>query len=118
MRAALRGTVIVTVLVEKSLGLHRQMHLVLELRIAIGGEQPGIVCNRLEQRLDPGPIVLGEIGEHVSVHDILQIWMARAQPVARMTYAQPYPAIIVAEMRGDRPEPVVAGIAASNFDSH
>ena len=51
----------VVVLVEKSLGLHRQMHLVLERRIAAGREQPGIVGDRIAQRLDPRPFVLGEI---------------------------------------------------------
>jgi len=44
----------VIVLVEKSPGLHRQMHLVLERRIAIGREQPGVVGDRFAERLTQG----------------------------------------------------------------
>src|SRR6266404_3563691 len=80
----------VIVLVEKSLGLHRQMHLVLERRIAVGGDQSGVIGDRFAQRLDPGAVALGEIGQHMSMHNILQ---------AGMTDAEPYPLIIVTDMR-------------------
>ena len=65
----LRGAVII--LVEKFLGLQRQMHPVRERRIAIGGEQSGVFGDRFEQRLDPGMIAFREIGQHVSIHNIL-----------------------------------------------
>ena len=96
-------------LLEKSLGLQRQMHLVLKRRVAARREQAGIVGDRLAQRLDPGPVALGEIRQHVAVHQFLD---------AGMTDPEPHPAIVVADMRGDRAQPVVAGNAAADLDAH
>src|ERR1700730_13534699 len=62
---------VVVVLVEKTLRPPRQMPPVLERRIAIGGEQSGVVGNRLAQRLDPGTIALGEIGQHMPMDNVL-----------------------------------------------
>src|SRR3981081_2292394 len=106
----------VVAVVEKSLGLHRKIHLVLERRVAVRRKQPGVVGNRFEQRLDPRTIILGKIGQHVSVYDILQTWMASTQPIAGMTYSQPYTTIAVTNMRGDRTQPVVACVTATDLD--
>src|SRR5471030_2931149 len=99
---ALRSAVIV--LVEKSLGLQRQVHPVLERRVLLGREQPGVIGNRLAERLDPGPVALGEIGQYVAVHQLLD---------TGVTDSDPHPAIIVADMRGDRTQAVMAGNAAA-----
>src|SRR5258705_6567195 len=95
--SALRSAVII--LVEKSLRLHREMHLVLEGGIAVGGDQSGVIGNRFAQRLDRGAVALGEIGQHVPMHNILQAGMTGSQPIAGMTDAEPYPLVIVADMR-------------------
>src|SRR6266581_4282849 len=84
-------------LCSKSLGLHRQMHLVLERGIAIGGEQSSVIGNRFAQRLDPGAVAFDEIRQHMSMDDIFQIGMTGSQPIAGMTDAKPYPLIIVAD---------------------
>ena len=89
----------VVILVEKSFGLHRQMHPVLKRRVAARGEQSGVVGDRFEQCLDPGTIVLGEVGQHMPMHNILQTGMTRSQPVAGVTDADPHPLIIVTDMR-------------------
>src|SRR6266481_6834020 len=83
----------VIILVEKSLGLHRQMHLVLERRIAVGSEQSGVVGHSFAQRLDPGAVAFDEIGQHMSMHNILQVGMTGSQPIARMTNTEPNPLI-------------------------
>ena len=85
------------------------MHLVLERRVLPGREQPGIVGDRIAQRLDPRPVALGEIGQHVAVHQFLD---------AGMTDAEPHAAIVVADMRGDRAQAVMAGNAAADLDPH
>src|SRR5258707_8385882 len=95
--SALRSAVII--LVEKSLRLHRQMHLVLEGGTAVGSEQSGVVGTRFAQRLSPGGVALGEMGQRVSMHNILQAGMTGAQPIAGMTDAEPYPLVIVTDMR-------------------
>src|SRR5437899_1166565 len=82
----------------ESLGLHRQMHLVLKRRVAIDREQRGIVRHRAKQRLYPGPVALGKIAQHVAVHQFLDPGMADAEP---------HPAIVVADMGGDRAQSVV-----------
>src|SRR4030081_2352000 len=97
---ALRHAVIV--LVEKSLGLHRQVHLVLECRILAVREQRRVIGNRFEKRFDPGTIILGEVGQDVSVNNTLQTWVTWAEPIAGMTYSQPHTAIFIANMRRDR----------------
>ena len=89
----------VVVVVEKSLGLHRQMHLVLERGIAVRGEQCGVIGNRFAQRLDPGAVAFDEIRQHMSMDDIFQTGMTGSQPIAGMTDAEPYPLIIVTDMR-------------------
>ena len=74
-----------------------------------GREQPGVVGNRLAQRLDPGTVALGEIRQHVAVHQLLDAGMADPDP---------HPAIVVADMRRDRAQAVVAGDAAADLDPH
>src|SRR5882724_1498984 len=106
--AALAGVAAIF-LVEKSLCLHRQMHLVLERRIAAGRQKPRIVGDRLAQRRHPGAVVLGEIGQDIAVHQLLD---------AGVTDPDPHAAIVVAEMRGDRAQPVMAGNAAADLDAH
>ena len=48
-------------LVEKSLGLQRQMHLVLERRVLARRQQSGIVGNCLAQRFNPRPVALRKV---------------------------------------------------------
>src|SRR5690242_11895151 len=80
------------VLVEKSLALHRQMHPVLERGVAIDRELSGMVGNHRAERLDPWPLLLEEIRQHVAVDQLLDAGMADADA---------HPAIVVADMRGD-----------------
>ena len=97
------------VVVAEAFGGHGEMHLVLERRILALDQQPGIVGDDVAQRLDPGPFALGEILQHVGFHQIL---------VAGMADADAHAAIVVADMRGDRAQAVVAGIAAAGFHPH
>ena len=69
----------------------------------------GVVGDDFAQRLHPGPLALGEILQHVVLHQLL---------VARMADAHAHAPIVVADMRGDRAQAVVAGIAAACFQSH
>src|SRR4029077_2681344 len=85
------------------------MHPVLKRRVTLAREQAGIVGDRLAQRLDPGPIALGEIRQHVAVHQFLD---------AGMSDPEPHPAILIADMRGDRAQPVMAGNAATDLDAY
>ena len=71
--------------------------------------RPALSAMMSHQRLDPGPLVLGEVLEHVMLHHLLDAGMADADAHA---------AIIVADMRGDRAQPVVAGDAAAGLDPH
>src|SRR5712671_3450180 len=96
-------------LVEKSLRLQRQMHPVLERRILPRRQQSGIVGHRRAQRLYPGAVALGEIRQHVAVHQFLD---------AGMTDAEPHAAILVADMRTDRAQAVMAGDAAADLDAY
>ena len=98
-----------SVAVAEALGLHGEMHLVLEARVLALDQQPGIVGDDVAQRLDPGPLVLGEIAEHVAVHQLLHAGMADADAHA---------AVVVADMRGDRAQAVVAGDAAADLHPH
>src|ERR1700674_5395690 len=75
-------------LVDKSLGLHRQIHLVLERRILVRHQQSGILRDRLAERDDPGAVALGEIGQHVAVHQFLDTGVADPEP---------HPAVVVAD---------------------
>ena len=85
------------------------MHLVLERRILGRRQQPRIVRHRVAQRLHPRPVGLGEIRQHVVMHQILD---------AGMTDAEPHPAIVIADMRRDRAQAVMAGDAAADLDAH
>src|ERR1700761_6701363 len=105
--AALRAAVLFCV--EKSLGLHRQMHLVGKRRVAAGREQAGVVGDRFAERLDPGPIALGEIRQYVAVHHFLD---------TGMTDPDAYPAILVANMGRDRTQAVMPRNAAADLDPH
>ncbi len=82
------------------------MNLVLERRVAAFRDKPRIIGNRLAQRLDPGLVRLGEVAENVAVHQFLD---------TGMTDAESHPAIIIAEMRGDRAQSVVTGNAAADL---
>ena len=59
--------------------------------------------------LDPFALGLGEVAQHVAVHQLLD---------ARMADAEAHAAIIVADMGRDRAQAVVAGIAAAVLDAH
>src|SRR6185369_3126281 len=85
------------------------MYLVLEGRVLAGRQQPGIVGNRLAQRFYPWPIALGKVRQHVAVHQLLD---------AGMTDPEPHPAVVVADMRGDRAQPVMTGDAAADLHAY
>ncbi len=82
------------------------MNLVLEARVLSLRQQLRIVGHDVAQGLDPRPFGLGEVVEHVRVHEVLD---------ARMTDADAHAAIVVADMRGDRAQPVMSGDAAADF---
>src|SRR5579864_4945186 len=90
------------------LGLHREMHLVLEARIFALGDQAGILGDDLAQRLDPGPLRFGEVAEHIGLHQLLD---------AGVTDPDAYPFVLIADMGGDRAQPVMAGNAAPDRKS-
>ena len=52
---------------DETLGVHGEMHLVLECRVLAAHEQFGVLGDDVAQRLDPRPLALGEIAEHVAV---------------------------------------------------
>src|SRR4051812_36820568 len=81
---------------------HREMHLVLEARVLALREQLGVASDDVAQRLDPRPLGLGEIAEHMRVHELLD---------AGMSDAKPHALIVVADMRTDRAQAVMAGDA-------
>src|SRR5690348_6975051 len=70
----------VVFLFEKSPALQRQVHLVLERGVLTRGEQAGSVGDRLAQRRHPRAVVLGEIRQHVVVHELLDAGMTDAEP--------------------------------------
>src|SRR3954452_9722366 len=82
------------------------MHLVLERRIAIRRDQPGVVGDGFAERLDPSMITLCEIGPHVAVHQVLDAGMADPEPHAP---------VVVADVRRYRTQAVVACDPASNL---
>src|SRR5438445_6928391 len=87
----------------ESLRLHAEMHLVLESRVLAFDQQVCVVGNDGAQRLHPWPLVLGEIVEHVTMHQFLH---------AGLYDSDSHPPVIVADMRGDRTQSVMAGDAA------
>ena len=56
-----------------------------------------------------GALVLGEVAEHVRLHQFLD---------AGMTDTDAHAAVVVADMRRDRAQPVVAGDAAAGLHPH
>src|SRR5262245_2317638 len=92
----------------ESLGLHREMHLVLKARVRACDQQRGIVGDDSAERLDPGPLAFRKIAEHVVVHQVL---------VARMTYADSDALVFVADVGRDGPQPVMARVAAPDLDA-
>src|SRR5581483_2561142 len=99
----------VVLFLEKSLGLQRQVHFVLERGVLTRGEQAGRIGHRLAQRRHPFAVVAGEVRQHVVMHELLD---------AGVTDAEPHPAILVADMRSDRAQAVVAGDAAADLHPH
>src|SRR5258705_7784404 len=82
------------------------MNLVLERRILAGCQQAGIVSHRLAQCFHPGAVALRKIRQHVALHQFLD---------TGMTDPEPNPAVVLADMRGGRRPPVMAGDAAPDF---
>ena len=80
-----------------------------ESRVLAARDQVGIVGKDADQRLDPGLLALGEIAQHVMLHHVL---------VTGMTNADAHPPVIVADMLGDRPQPVMAGNAAAGLHAN
>src|SRR5882724_9092194 len=85
------------------------MSLVLKCRVAILRKKARIVRNHIAQRLNPGPIRLGKVAQHIAVHEFLH---------PRMTDPKTHAAIVVADVRGDRAQPVVPGDPAADFHAH
>ena len=85
------------------------MHLVLEARILALRQHLGIVGDDVAQRLDPRALALGEIAEHVRMHQFLH---------ARMTDAEPHALVVVADMRADRAQAVMPRDAAADLHAH
>src|SRR5580704_6299586 len=91
----------------KTLRHHGEMNLVLKARVLAARDQFGVVGENPDQRLDPAALAFGEIAQHVMLHHVL---------VAGMTDADAYAAIVVADVLGDRAQPVMTGNAAADFD--
>src|SRR5580704_2072329 len=83
------------------------MDLVLKARVLAARQQLGVVGEDGDQRLDPAALAFGEIAQYVMLDHVL---------VAGMTDADAHAAIVVADVLGDRAQPVVAGNAAADFD--
>src|SRR6266513_3560855 len=62
--------------IEKTFGLHGEMHPVLKARVLCFAQEIDVVGDGPAQSLDPWPLVLGKVAEHVSVHEILHPGMA------------------------------------------
>lgn len=84
------------------------MNLVLKTCVLPFGKQAGIVCDDLAQRSHPRPLALGKILQNVIVNPVL---------IARVTDAKTHATVIVADMRADRAQPIMSGIAATGLDS-
>src|SRR5829696_9176639 len=82
------------------------MHLVHEVRVVAGHEERRVVGNCPEERVEPIPIVFGEVMQHMSVNEFLRAWMADADADAT---------IILAEMRVDGLQSLVAAVPAACF---
>ena len=96
-------------LIAESLRHHGEVNLVLKARVLAANDEFDIVGDDADQRLDPAALALGEIAEHVMLHQILVAGMADADADA---------AVIVADMLGDRTQAVMAGNAAADLDPH
>src|SRR5262249_43141106 len=68
----------------------------------------GIVGDDVAQRFDPGPLRLGEVAEHVRVHQFLG---------ARVADTNANPPVVVAYMGRDRAQAVMARDAAAGLHS-
>src|SRR5262249_4076675 len=95
--------------IEESLGLHGEVRLVLKARILAFRQQLGVVRDDGAQSFDPWPLLLGEVAEHVGLNQFLH---------AGMPDADAHAPIVVADMRRDRAQSVVAGDAAAGLDPH
>ena len=91
------------------LGLHRMRHARLELVGGAFGEIRRLGGDRAEQRLEPRSVRLGEIVQHV---------MRDQVPLPGMADADAHPHIVVADMRRERSEPVMAGDPAARLHPH
>ena len=101
----------VLVLGQKSLRLQRQMHLVRERsRPCPSPSSAGVA--RPPPRTAPPPRSLSALAKSDST------WPMHQLLDAGMTDAEPHPAIVVADMRRDRAQAVVAGDAAADLDPH
>ena len=85
------------------------MHLVLEARVLSRREQFGVVGDHVAQRFDPRTLALGEVAEHMRMHQLLH---------ARMTDADAHALVVVADMRADRAQAVMARDAAADLHAH
>ena len=66
MFSCLSSSLVDRLLRPEALGVHGEMHLVLEARVLAARQQLGVVGDDVGQRLDPVALGLGEIAEHVS----------------------------------------------------
>src|SRR5271166_947537 len=85
------------------------MGLVLEAGVLAFDQERRRVGDRRADRLDPVHLRLGEIAQHEIMDERL---------VAGMADAEPYAAVVVADMGGDRAQAVVARVAAADLDPH
>jgi len=68
------------------------MHLVLEARSLAARQELAVVGDDVGKRLDPGALALGEIAQHVGMHQFLH---------TGMTDADAHPAVLVTDVRRD-----------------
>src|SRR5262249_59585910 len=88
---------------------HGKVDFILEARILTARNQFGVVADDRDQGFNPAAIAFGEIAEHIVLHQVLIAGMADPDADA---------AIIIADMLGNRTQPIMPGDAASDFDPH
>src|SRR5215210_2129639 len=85
----------------ETFGLHGEMHLVLKARIFPLGQYLGVLGDCVAEGFDPIALDFAKVAQHIRVDQLL---------CSRMANTDAHAAVIVADMRRDRAQSVVARI--------
>ena len=85
------------------------MNPVLERRVFALDQERRIVGDHVAKRFDPGPFAFCKIAKDVTRHELLHV---------RLADADAHAPVVVAQVRRDRPQSVMPGVAAADFYPH